>query len=712
MKYFIKNYTSDGIIKDFMVSALLLLLLAVASAAYTEEQLNCLYRLYDETGGENWHVKTHWPSPELRVFPHDPCTFAGITCSRKKDIEMIILSGNNLVGSLPGCLHVFDVTDMEFSTNQLHGEFPRVNCSRLDTLYYKFNEFTSLPENICDCHSLQYLHVEYNDMSGHVFPSCLLEKSEQFGILYAVNNNLYLDNGVRYTPASTNFIVGGNDLYLDFSTASLVKSPDTTMLDISATKSKGHISFPELFNKYPAAKELNLQGNFFTGDPFTTEALKPNHLLQVLDLDNNSFASVITSSTLLQYFNQYPAKMISFRVSNNHITGLPPTTRMLEIIRARLPNLQALDLGSNPFLCPPDYSMSQYSLGCTHILIEKISVAKDTGVRIITYLSTDTVFKHLPVDLIVSHLSASLMNMTAGVDADKWFLVPSIDVMTLVDANANKYKAIFSITEADAISLFGGNFQSITPDKVRILFDGKCVSVHENRKNAAAFNNHFNGVVSRELEERHLHASQGVDELKILVEFYGISKCPGYISTVSELINPFIRQYPELLQIVDIRFVSQADAEPRYSAHGITMHGQGEVFGDRFLMCLQEYVDYFIFNDVTSCLYADGTSSSIPYAIEDCLDQVISDKGLQKKIMDCKDGEMATSLFVESKKRCRWLGAAFSCTIFADSQLVCPYGDVTCPFDPYNIESFAVYLCNLYRAKNSYIHKMCKNILK
>lgn len=61
-------------------------------------------------------------------------------------------------------------------------------------------------------------------------------------------------------------------------------------------------------------------------------------------------------------------------------------------------------------------------------------------------------------------------------------------------------------------------------------------------------------------------------------------------------------------------------------------------------MCLQEYADYFIFNDVTSCLYEDGTSSSIPYAIEDCLDQVISDKALQKKIMDCKDGEMATSL--------------------------------------------------------------------
>lgn len=96
----------------------------------------------------------------------------------------------------------------------------------------------------------------------------------------------------------------------------------------------------------------------------------------------------------------------------------------------------------------------------------------------------------------------------------------------------------------------------------------------------------------------------------------------------------------------------------------------------------------------------------------DCLDQVISDKALQKKIMDCKDGEMATSLFVESKKRCRQLGAAFSCTIFADSQLVCPYGDATCPFDPFDIESFAVYLCNLYRAKNSYIHKMCENILK
>ena len=695
-----------------MALILLLLLFAVLDATYTEEQLNCLYRLYDETGGENWYVKTHWPPPKLRVFPHDPCTFAGITCSRKKDIETIILSGNNLVGSLPGCLHVFDVTDMEFSTNHLHGEFPRVNCSRLDTLYYKFNNFTSLPENICDCHSLQYLHVEYNDMTGHVFPSCLLEKSKQFGILYAVNNNLYLDNEAKYSPASTNFIVGGNDLHLDFSTASLIASSDTTMLDISATKSKGHIEFPELFSKYPAVKEFNLQGNAFTGNPFTTETLKPNHLLQVLDLDNNSFASVITSNTLLQYFNQYPAKMISFRASNNHITGLPPTTKMLETIRIRLPNLQVFDLGSNPFLCPSDYSVSESSIGCTHIMIEKISIAKDAGVRIAAYLSTDTVYKHLPVDLVAPHLSVRLMNVTAGADADDWFTVSSIDSLTLVDANANKYKLVFLITEADATSLFGANLQSLTPDKVRIFFDDKCVSIYESLQEATDTNNHTKETVLQESERKHKNTSQGITDLRILVEFYGISKCPGYISTVTGLINPFLRRYPELLQIADIKFVSQADAEPRYSARGITMYGQAEVFGDRFLMCLQEYVDYFIFNDVTSCLYADGSGSSIPYAIEACLDQVISDKGLQKKIMDCKDGEMATSLFVESKKRCRELGAAFSCTIFADSQLVCPYGDATCPFDPDNVESFAVYLCNLYRAKNSYIHEMCKSILE
>lgn len=703
------------IIKDLMMPALLLLFLAVISAAYTEEQLNCLYRLYDETGGENWYVKTHWPPPALRVFPHNPCTFAGITCNHHKDIQMIILSGNNLVGSLPGCLHVFDVTDMEFSTNQLHGKFPQVNCSRLDTLYYKFNKFTSLPENICDCHSLQYLHIEYNDMTGHTFPTCLLEKSKQFGILYAVNNNLHVDGELKnsLTLASTNFVVGGNDLHLDFSTASLKEAPDTTMLDISATKSKGHINLAELFKKYPAAREFNLQSNAFTGDPFSTETLKPNHLLQVLDLDNNSFASVITSNTLLKYFNQYPAKMISFRASNNHITGLPPTAAMVEMIRARLPHLQAFELGSNPFLCPPDYSASEGAIGCTHILIEKISVVKDAGVQITAYLSTDTMYKHLPVDLVVTHLSVSLMNVTAGADMDVWFQVPAMESMSLVDAKANKYKAMFSISEADAISLFGSNFRSITPDQVRILFDDICVSVYKTPEKTININGHPKTTLSQETQEEKCHqASQDSDNLKILIEFYGISKCPGYISTVNDLINPFIHQYPELLQIVEFKFVSQADAAPRYSAHGITMHGQGEVFGDRFLMCLQEYVDYFIFNDITSCLYTNEASSSIPYAIEDCLGQIISDKTLQKKIMDCKDGEMATSLFMESKKRCRALGAAFSCTIFADSKLVCPYGDVTCPFDPYSVESFAVYVCDLYRAKNLYIHDMCKSILK
>ncbi|TNJ30271.1 Leucine-rich repeat protein [Giardia muris] len=670
------------------------MLLASTLAVVTEAQRECLYRLYDETGGPYWLVRTNWPRPEARSSADDPCTFYGVTCFPEGRITQIVLSGNNLTGILPDCLDAFTLTDLEFSTNHLRGPFPRVNCTELDTLYYKFNEITTLPPNICECDSLTALHIEYNPMSSQSFPSCLLENSDRFDILYAVNTGMQPPehdmSSEKYTLAAINLILGGNDLHLNLSAETLNVAERVTLLDLSGTHSHGRLDIPAILVRYPSAREVLLQENELTGTLFDMPSIQSHTSLQILDVSGNTLVDMYEDGMLLELVDKLPLRMVGFRAGNNQLIGIAPSLDEYMAALQKRPSLQIFDLSGNPFFCDPSRSSAW---ACTYLMVDRVDAETAASVVLRIQTSTNTALRPLPIDTILPYLRVQLYNVTG----ERWYSVSSNASGAFITGDNSAYLITIHLSTSEATSIFGHDLSNISPRDIRFLYNDVIISPQKER------------VPMDDLTPSY-RATNSIDN-RVRLELFGISRCPSFIATLTELIHPFTLRYPELHQVVDIRFMSQADTDLRYPAKGITMHGQTEVLGDRFLMCLQKYYDYFIFDQVTYCLYETGSSASIPYDLDACFSSVISAESQLKIIKECANGDEASELIIEAAKVRREVCAAFSCTIYADSRLVCPYGDDICPFSAGDIDAFAQYVCKAFAERNGYVHEVCKGLV-
>ncbi len=60
-------------------------------------QLAALKALYVATGGDQWKINTGWNDPNA-----DPCQWHGVGCDAVNGVvQQVILSSNNLVGTIP-----------------------------------------------------------------------------------------------------------------------------------------------------------------------------------------------------------------------------------------------------------------------------------------------------------------------------------------------------------------------------------------------------------------------------------------------------------------------------------------------------------------------------------------------------------------------------------------------------------------------------------
>lgn len=690
-----RNKLSEWLLLALKKMLVILTLIASILASVTDAQRECLYRLYDETGGPNWLVQTNWPRPEARTPNDDPCTFYGITCFPEGRITQIVLSGNNLTGVLPDCLDTFSLTDLEVSTNHLHGPFPRVNCTELNTLYYKFNEITTLPPNICECNSLTAIHIEYNPLNTQTFPSCLLDNSDRFDIIYAVNTGMqppnYDNSSGKQTLSAINLILGGNDLHLNLTAEALNLAERVTLLDLSATHSYGELDIPTFLTRYPSTRELLLQENELTGTLFDMSSIQSRTSLQILDVSGNLLIDTYQDGMLLELVDKLPLRMIGFKAGMNQIVGFAPSLDEYLAALQKRPSLQIFDLSGNPFFCNPNRSLAY---NCTYLMVDKVGAEAASSVVLHIQTSTDAALRPLPLDTILPFLRVQLYNATG----ERWYNVSHIASAASITEDSPEYLITIHLTTSEATSIFGHDLSNISPKLVRFLYNDVIVTPQKER-------------ILTDLDSTPSYRQAEPIDNRVRIDLFGISRCPSFIATLRELIHPFTLRYPELHQVVDIHFMSQADSDLRYPAKGITMHGQTEVLGDRFLMCLRKYYDYFIFDQVTSCLYESGTSASIPYDLEKCFLSVIGVESQLNLIKECSDGDEATELITEAARVRREVCAAFSCTIYADSQLVCPYGDDICPFSAGDIDGFAQYVCKIFAEKNSYVHEMCNGLV-
>ena len=188
----------------FIVGALFAVLTAVqavgaapdafdcASADVNEQDCRALVELYESTNGHAWIDNTNWLSGS-------PCSgWFGVTCSGKR-VQQIVLSSNNLVGTLPASvLNMDSLTLLHLGVNQLGGAIPEVTnaASPLSGLYLNMNAFEGpIPASLGNLSALHFLYLNGNMLSGAVPAElCALKPiSEGDGTLSLSHNAL--ENG-------------------------------------------------------------------------------------------------------------------------------------------------------------------------------------------------------------------------------------------------------------------------------------------------------------------------------------------------------------------------------------------------------------------------------------------------------------------------------------------------------------------------------------
>jgi len=731
-----------------ITGSLALFFAGLALAEVTQPELECLHRMYDQMGGPGWWKTDNWPAEDQWGTDLDPCNRAapwyGISCNLRGEITGITLSGNNLVGSVPECVWAFKLTDFELSTTHLEGPMPVLDGTRLQTLYYKYNNITTLPANICEMEYLDSLHTEYNDMTGFSFPDCFYEHLSSYSVVDCVDCNM------NFTPTSalpawkdlgaTNVYLGGNSLNLVLDLKVLPDAPSTTVLDISATGTTGDVTLSGVLAKFPNAREISLQENGLTGKIFDLSG--PSFTLQTLDLADNEFADILEDGDVFSLVARLPG-LIAFRASRNRLGGFSPSLEEMDSVYRAYPNLSTVELSENPFFCRTD---GGNAFGCTYlrILAARTEEVKDTDatgdeardegshiLNITLAIGSNQELKAVPVEFMQGRFSAAVRVFAAnGSRTTESILVPNLTLSRVATGTANLYLASFSVDQAqlgagampvdlqprDFAILFAG--VAVTTGDLRVLVEDSQTQIPPRDLEAARASFRRSGEdILTTISPAARHGAAGAsasaprrstsgnpaqdtrtDSERLLVEFYGISKCPGYIGAVEDLASPLVLKYPELMGSIDLRFVTEGHPASRYITGGMILHGQTEVMGDKVLMCAQEYLSATDFNRLTSCLYADGTANSIPTGLRACV-EVVAPGAFADRIMQCASSDYAIRLLAQASETRRQRGAAWSCTIYTDSKLTCVYGDGFCPFHDADVDGFHAYLCREYEAK-------------
>jgi len=161
----------------------LLLCLTLTSSLYAFADNNCqendyitLRTLYLTTDGDNWTNNTGWlTAAEFEANPTMPAgtdmgTWYGITLNTDGCLATLILTNNNLVGSIPTEIgNLTHLTGLALSHTQLSGSIPVEigNLTNLTTLHLSDNQLSgNIPPEIGNLNNLNNLILDTNQLSG------------------------------------------------------------------------------------------------------------------------------------------------------------------------------------------------------------------------------------------------------------------------------------------------------------------------------------------------------------------------------------------------------------------------------------------------------------------------------------------------------------------------------------------------------------------
>ncbi|XP_028054733.1 receptor-like protein 56 [Camellia sinensis] len=277
-----------------------------------------------------------------------PFTFVTKLTYNVSNLEVLILAGNRLNGTLPmeGLASFNHLEILDLSSNKFNGSVPPfVAASSLKALYLSSNKFNgSLPiPGLCELKKLEVLDLSYNHFKG-ILPSCLsnltsLRLFDLYGnqltgnhlssLLGSLNSLEYIDlrhnrfEGLFSFSSLTNHsmlqvvaITSDNDKF-EVETEYKDCLPLFQLKDLvlsNCNLNKFSHDFPKFLLHQNKLSSIDLSHNNLEGS-FPNWLLVNNTELEFLSLRNNSF---VGEFCLSPYYNSYTNWM---DVSNNQLIG-------------------------------------------------------------------------------------------------------------------------------------------------------------------------------------------------------------------------------------------------------------------------------------------------------------------------------------------------------------------------------------------------------
>ncbi|MDM8516308.1 fibronectin type III domain-containing protein [Desulfobacterales bacterium HSG16] len=127
-----------------------------------QAECDALDEFYTITNGPNWTIKTGWGTTSACS------TWKGVTVT-DGHVTDLKLSTNNLSGNITSINKINNLTELTYislANNQLSGQFPTLNLSKLVTLYIHTNQLTGTIPNLSGCPNLEQLTLGVNAIEG------------------------------------------------------------------------------------------------------------------------------------------------------------------------------------------------------------------------------------------------------------------------------------------------------------------------------------------------------------------------------------------------------------------------------------------------------------------------------------------------------------------------------------------------------------------
>ncbi|KAJ4903389.1 receptor like protein 20 [Raphanus sativus] len=310
-------------------------------------------------------------------FGQVPSSFNNLTLLTELSLKLLMLSNNNLTGTIPQCLS--NLTVVKLRKNNLEGSIPdsfHLGAS-LQTLDVGHNRLTwKLPRSLLNCSSLEFLVADHN-MIEDKFPFWL-KALPNLQVLILSSNKLYgsispPDQGPLGFPELRIFEIADNKFtgrlppryFVNWKASSLTINEDDRLymeyiftsgrlyyietdtidlkykglsmeqgsilasyatIDFSGNKIEGQI--PESIGLLKALIALNFSNNVFTGHiPLSISNLKD---LESLDLSSNKLSGTIPSGlgtlSFLEYINVSYNQLRGEIPQGTQITGQPKSS--------------------------------------------------------------------------------------------------------------------------------------------------------------------------------------------------------------------------------------------------------------------------------------------------------------------------------------------------------------------------------------------------